>query len=940
MARRVPGAAAGRGGRILPDSWRAAVLSLGTALLAAPVGAQAVAPGGAPTRTQREVSVAFVDVPVAEALERLATLGQISLLWDAAVVGAGAADAPAARQARVSCRLERVAPERVLGCITREAGLDYYRLSSGTYVVIARPEAAPGYGSLVGIVVDSATGSAVPSARVQVASVATARFAGDDGLFAFDRLLPGRHDVLVQAIGFRPVRRTLEVGRDGTVTQRFALARVALTPAPVIVNGITPGQASAALAGAELTVPAAQQLVQPPSFFLPGGIATLGVSRRDGVGDLHLQGGEVGEHQWRLDGIPLFDAAALSGLVGTVAASAIEQVTVRRAGFRAAAGSLTAGAIDLTHALGDAGSEARPSFLLQGDPLALSARGTTPVALGTVRGQAMLAARQSTWRWTAPGALTRAIRDWNAPDPVLLHRLTGFAARPGMGDLDAAQFAPTGGDDQVAIRDLHAAMRLDLPGFQRLEGSLFSSAHGLDRSGAAADTSLRALQTTEAYDWSTTGGQLAHRALLGRRVLQRVQLRAVEHGLRHHSAMAMAGDATTAMAGGERNRVRELALAAEWLVTGAERWELTSGLEAAETRATLALANAVLRPIDVARTVQRGTAFVDATWRLGAQTWLESGLRVTQLATGRTYAEPRLALRGEGTRGGVGGWAWRLAGGGYHQFVNQFDVATTSPIGLVPSVRFWLPADGARGVPMAWHLSAEGVVRPWRGWELRGEAYGKWQPTILAFDYGALFGAEGSVASPLTSADAFVRAARGDALGAGVRVVYDGETVALPLRLEAGYDAGRSRRTFPSRFGGALQPAPWVEPHRALLSAEWRAGAGVVLAARGRGVWGRRWALRQAFYDLFAATPAGAGLPIESPGEMRRPAIIEMDAGVTWERRLGSARLELGASLLNALDRRNVLDFGLRRDGADPTYVMVPRFLPGRQPVVTLRLTP
>jgi hypothetical protein len=131
-----------------------------------------------------------------------------------------------------------------------------------------------------------------------------------------------------------------------------------------------------------------------------------------------------------------------------------------------------------------------------------------------------------------------------------------------------------------------------------------------------------------------------------------------------------------------------------------------------------------------------------------------------------------------------------------------------------------------------------------------------------------------------------------------------------------------------------------VEPHRALLSAEWRAGAGVVLAARGRGVWGRRWALRQAFYDLFAATPAGAGLPIESPGEMRRPAIIEMDAGVTWERRLGSARLELGASLLNALDRRNVLDFGLRRDGADPTYVMVPRFLPGRQPVVTLRLTP
>jgi hypothetical protein len=48
--------------------------------------------------------------------------------------------------------------------------------------------------------------------------------------------------------------------------------------------------------------------------------------------------------------------------------------------------------------------------------------------------------------------------------------------------------------------------------------------------------------------------------------------------------------------------------------------------------------------------------------------------------------------------------------------------------------------------------------------------------------------------------------------------------------------------------------------------------------------------------------------------------------------------------MLNALDRRNVLDFGLRRASASPgdgaAYTMVPRYLPGRQPVLTLRLTP
>lgn len=892
----------------------------------------------------RLVSIALVQAPVAEALERLAAAAQLSLLWDARVL-----EAAAARRGgtpRVSCQFERAAAERILGCITREAGLDYYRLSSGTYVVIAGTEEAPGYASLFGVVVDSATGVPIPSARVRLAEHEAPRLANDDGYFAFERLLPGRYDVTVQAIGYRARRLALDVGQRGRLRQRVSLARVEALAPPIIVNGIAPSLSTSGPTSPELTPAEGGALVRAPGLFLPGAVSVLGVSRRDGTGDLHIQGGEVGEHQWRVDGIPMFDAAALSGLVGVVAAPAIDRLTVRRAGFRARDGSALSGAFDLAHALGNDDGRAGASGLLQGDPFTAAGRFTAPFTVGGRAVQTMVAARQGMWRWTAPQALRRAIREWNAPDPVLLHRLSGFGALPGMSNLDGASFASSGGDDAVSIQDVHAAVRAELPRFQRLDASVLSTTHTLEREGRSADAQQRSLRSTEAYRWTTVGGQLSHRALLGRGVMQRLQLRAVEHALQHHSAMSMAAAINAGMDGRERNAIREVALAGEWVAAGGDRWEVASGVELAHARAELALANAVLRPIAVDVGVARATGFGDVTWRLRDAVWMEGGLRVTQLQDGGTYAEPRLALRGD-----AGRLAWRLSGGGYHQFVNQFDIATTSPVGLVPSLRWWLPAEGERGVPQAWHLAAEGVLQLGQGWEVRGELYGKWQPRLLSFDYRALFAPDellpgapvtgaGGTLGALTRTSAFVGTARGRGAGGGVRATHDGRVAGVPLRVEVAYDVGTARRTFPSRFGGSMQPPPWLEPHRASFALEARPGGGLLLAARGRGVWGRSWALRQAFYDLLAASPAGSGLPIDAPGSMRRPTLLEADLGVTWEGRIGRSRLTVGGAVVNAFDRRNVLDYGLQRDAVGGRYVMVPRYLPGRQPSLTLQLVP
>lgn len=886
------------------------------------------------------LTVAWQDLPVPEALQRLAAAGPMSLVWDAAAVRA-------ARAPRISCRLDDATPEQVLSCVTREAGLDWYRLSSGTYVVIARAEAAPAYAALGGLVVDAVTGAPVPAAVVRLAERPLPHVAGDDGGFAFDRLPPGRYDLTVRAIGYRPLRRLVDLGPSARERSRVALEPVAALPAPIVVAGLRAGSASAGLGASSVADSAVAPLLVGPAFSMPGSAAPLGVSRRDGTGDLHLQGGDVGEHPWRLDGVPLYDAAALSGLLGSVAPLAIDRLTVRRSGFRARDGSFATGAIDLSHGLRPSGAPAgaaAPRAVVAADPLAVSARLGAPLRAFGARGEGMVAIREGTWGRTAPAALTSAIRAWSAPDPLLLRRVGGFGALEMMNGIEGSRFA-TVGREAVALREGHAAARLDWRDLRTLEATAFHAVHGIGVDGTAADSLGRSLETRDAYAWRATGGQIAFRSLLGTRVRQVLQVRTVVHALDRESQMRLLSPViaqAAAIPGREGNRIEEVGARAEWTATGASGWDVAGGVDAARTGASVNLVNGVLRPVAAEARVARLTLWGDATWPVGRGWFLEGGLRVTQLETGRTYGEPRLALRAEG--GGDRPWAWRLAGGGYHQFVSQFDVASTSPMAFVPSVRFWLPMDGRLGVARAWHAAAEAVLRPWTRWELRAEGYARWHPAIPMLDYGMLYDARAgsgsaSAVGAVSAMGDMIGMARGYAAGAGVRVVHDGAIGAWPTRLELAYDAGVSRRTFPSRFGGSAQPVPWLEPHRALVALDMRPVPGLVAALRGRGVFGRPWALRQAYYDLFGTAPLADGIPLDDPGALRRPAILDVDVGVQYERRFGRATLTVGAAVANVFDRANVLDFGLRRD-AGGGYQMVPRLLPGRMPTLTLRIVP
>jgi len=92
----------------------------------------------------------------------------------------------------------------------------------------------------------------------------------------------------------------------------------------------------------------------------------MGVSRQRPMADLHVQGGAAGEHQVRLDGMPIRNPVTLRRLLGAFSPLALDRLTVRKAGFGVEHGSRLSGVIAAEHALAPSGDR---NLTVQADPL-------------------------------------------------------------------------------------------------------------------------------------------------------------------------------------------------------------------------------------------------------------------------------------------------------------------------------------------------------------------------------------------------------------------------------------------------------------------------------------------------------------------------------------------------------------------------------------------
>ena len=906
-----------------------------------------------------QYTLAVRGVALGEALERFSRVTGLALAYDPVLV----------RGQYAFCAAQDEPAEDVLRCLLEESSLDFYRLSSGTYVLAPRPELPPQPGYLAGLVTDEATGTPLSGAHVYLAEADFGSVTNTTGQFVLPPLLPGRYAVRITHLGYHVWQDTLRVTSHEQTRTEAALQPQTVFITPVVVDGVTERLAADLLGQARLEQRDALTPTAATPVYRNVGALT-GVRLSDVTADVHVQGGEAGEHELRLDGVPVYLPRSSNGLIGPFSAFALERITVHKAGFDAAQGSQTSGILLAEHGLGRANRAD-----VQADPLSLNAR--VQFAPSPEKLAVMAAGRLGLWGVYTPPGLYTTLEAWGAPDPFLI-------TAPLTTETDVSAFGPAtpmelGEGTYPALRfsDVHAAARLRLSplrtvyasayqGRNRLSGGLFSG----DAYMLEPDQENTLFTVSDDYQWQNRLAQIRYDAVLGSRTLASAQAWASQYTLRHSydvldsvivreeggRARLLPGETTSIQDG---NDIRTLAFTG-MIDHARPRHRLRLGAEALHTESLFALHDvrfpradyyrsgvtegdlavnyAAFGPLPqpVSHVAQRWrmAAFADDAWTLTSRLRAELGLRLTYLPNREaTYAEPRAALYYSQDRGPLGPWSVRTAAGLYRQFQNQVDVSVLNAGALLPSVRVWLPLDASVRPPMTYHLTQAARFQPAERWHLSLEGYYKHQPHRLAIAY-APAGSEPYAGRARAQAD-FLTSTQGRAYGGAASLEWTHDRA----RLEALYEYDHAEQQSPELFEGRTEPVPWNEPHRAELGLDWMATPHLSLSARGRGVWGRTWGFRQAYYDYFGHSTETRFHGLYDFGRPSRhvlPAFYTLDLSIAYARALGRADVQIRLDLLNATDRRNVADWRLTFE--EGTWQKQPRYLYPRMPLLALRL--
>ena len=901
-------------------------------------------------------SLALRGVPLEDAIERFVDATDIAVAYDPRLV----------QGHRTYCAAEDRPAEAILQCILKDSGLDYIRLSSGTYVLTAPAETAPQPGYLSGTVTDGQTSAPLANAHVQLINADLGTTTNRAGRFVFPSLLPGRYAVRVTHLGYRPWTDTLRITPNARTHAEATLRTEPIFITPVVVDGL---QSRATAGWAERNrVDAHSRTIgraagSPAAY--QGLNALSGVRLNNVTADVHLQGSAPGDHQLRLDGVPVHLPRTTLGLIGPFSAFALDRVTVRKAGFDAAHGSQSAGIIAAEHALS---SETRAD--VQVDPLSVDGRVQwAPATDGPTEVAAMGAARVGLWNLYEPPRLHGVLESWSAPDPFLLGTRAdslsdGFPFTPSSATHPTAQFA-----------DIHAAARIRLSPLRTLSVSGYRGQRQLTGGVLADGTALSAdepgrtalFTTTDDYRWANTLGQVSYDAVWGDRTLLSAQLRASQYDLAHRydildsliveptpSGTHVAERTTLSLEDGNRIRTgalegtvdhargnHQIRAGAEISWTGSDFDLYGVRLEDSATQAEFESALSAFggsSPRRVGHEARRWrlSGFASDTWSLTDRLQTTLGVRLTYLPDRATvYAEPRLAVRFDQSDSAVGPWSMRTAAGLYRQFTYQTDVSVLNAGALLPSTRIWLPLDASVRPPRTYHLSHAMLVRPAPSWRVEVEGYAKFQPHRLAMNYAPAGG--GALTDRLQQQDQFLVDGRGRSLGGSVSA----EWTRSQWRLRAQYDFSHATQQSDALFDGRRVPAPWTEPHRAELGLDWMPTERLTASLRGRGVWSRTWGFRRAYYDYFGhseSTRTHGDIDLSRPSEHVLPPLLRLDASLAYTRAFGPATVQARLDVRNVTGRDNVADWRLV-EGDDGSWQREPRYLYPRLPSVALRVS-
>lgn len=921
-----------------PRPWWALLLAGGLALFLfgvhpVPTHAQSAGEGAAPGYT-----MAVRDAPLETALKRLVRRTGIDLAYSTVLV----------EGRRAYCQRRDASAETLLGCLLSGTGVDYLRTASGSYLLVESLEAPAPTGRIAGRVVDAATGEPLPDANVLLADAETGTATDAAGQFTVAPVRAGRHRLVVTYVGYTTAIDSVRVPPDGRDTIRVALTRDVLETEPIIVDGLQRRLPSAGLGASTVDAAALQE---------PSGQGTPDVLRRVGqsvgvslnrpLAEVHVQGGNNGEHVTLLDGVPVRKPVSAGRLLSAFSPQALERVTVHKAGFGAPHGSYTAGALDATHDLSrSAGRHAAATA----DPLSVNGRIDADWGGSDSQGgRVMAAGRTSVWGLYRAPSLHDLLDARTTLDRPLTPAWTDTPVSGATPPLRQHQ-AP-----RVDFTDVHGAVRQSVSPFQQV---YVSGYHGRTRLGTDVTTVVpgdaapnRVFLSQDHYDWTNTALQGRYEWIASSRVTGSAQVWGSWHdahtfyGFRDSTGRSLTDappPSFAARAGPharEGNAITEGGARVSADVSVAPDTRLRAAVSPQRLHGRFRVRNQYLGRLSHETSTWQVGSYLEAETTPGLHLSATAGTRLTYLPARRTvYAEPRLALRYDRASTPLGNLSVRLAGGLYRQYVMQSEITSTGPTSVVPSVQFWLPLDQTVAPPRAYHAAGTLLLSPTATWTARLETYYKWQPRTLHVDYdGLVRPLSGTASLPQRSLDdqsAFMESGRGRAYGVALHVQRDGNWISGRTSLAW----SRTTRRYPGRFNERSVPAPWSQPLRLTTGLDVSLTAPLQAHVDWQGVWGRPWALRRAYYDYLALAGDTRDLSYDltRPGNQVLSPFSRLDLGLSAETRLRTFTLEARLNLVNVFDRHNAFDWSLDPTGAGPAPVR--RTLPGRRLFVSFGL--
>lgn len=910
----------------MSTSWQHIWLGFALILL---VGVPAL-PAHGQSESGAQHTMMFRGVALSEALPQIAETTNANLVYDADMVTGE----------RVYCSAKNAPVPALLRCVLSDVPIDFFQTSAGTYVLTPSPRQKPRRGHLTGRVVDAQTGEPLRHANVLLAAANTGVATGTGGRFQLPNLSAGRYRVVASHLGYEATAQTVRVqGGDSTHKQ------ISLHPRPISTEPVIVTQSSRMDTGEGLgssTVSSAE-LTRPSSYGTPDALGRastlLGVHAQRPLADLHVQGGATGEHQVRLDGTPVRNPVTLRRMLGAFSPLGLSHLTVRKAGYGVEHGSTISGVLDARHALSTASPEVGQ---VQIDPLSVNAEVHESMSLGSGQSaQVRVAGRTNLWDIYQDPTLNTLLRDWNVVDPMLLQ--TYF------GDGDHLPIVPQAQTSSLSYSDLHGVARVDLGPYRSLRVSGYRGSNRLESEFVATAPAEEnpedgsSMLTQDGYSWTNRAVQARLDWMLGPRTSTSLQLRASQQNV--HRAYQMSYASSDLVSSGnepsaaadtlrdtldpdrwpdDHNRIRELSAKGTGSYSFSARHHFKAAVSVSHFSTRFSLGNRFFRPMTFDDSRWQVGGYLRDVFSLSARATLNVGTRLTYVPARQTvYAEPRLVARYQGTGPNIGEYAVRFGGGVYRQFVHRFDVTSTSPTSILPSVRFWLPAGPNHAPPRAYHATLSGRIQPHSHWNIIAEGYLKHYPHLLALDYSAFRGPRTSPVAPSRA----IAGTQGHALGAGVSISRKGPVFESTLR----YDWSRSRRQFPSRFNGDTVPTPWTQPHRVVVSGRAKTPLGLTFSTQAVYAAGQSWGFRRTYYDYLSIQPDSPSISrpsFQNPGQNTLAHTLRLDAGVTYSLQVETATLETRLSVTNLLDRQNPFDWGLKPSADGP--VRTTRSLPGR----------